>query len=84
MTRTLVFRGANNEVNLSRMPIGKRLVTPPKAPPRRGTNERTAARARCGGCINRRLEIRDDYRPWTASTLRLSSEILLPADEVAG
>ena len=83
MTRTLVFRGANNEVNLSRMPIGKRLVTPPKAPPRRGTNERQ--RARGGGCINRRFgEIRDDYRPWTASTLRLSSEILLPADEVAG
>ena len=28
--------------------------------------------------------ITDDYGPWTASTLRLSSEILLPADEVAG
>jgi hypothetical protein len=30
------------------------------------------------------LVMRDDYGPWTASTLRLSSEILLPADEVAG
>ena len=28
------------------------------------------------------MVIRDDYGPWTASTLRLSSEILLPADEV--
>ena len=30
------------------------------------------------------MVIRDDYNPWTASTLRLSIENLLPTDEVAG
>ena len=27
------------------------------------------------------MVVKDDYGPWTASTLRSSSEILLPADE---
>ena len=34
--------------------------------------------------VKEEVVIRDDYGLWTASTLRFSSEILLPADEVAG
>ena len=49
---------------------------------RRG--ERVSAGSVTRGVLVSQLVVKDDYGPWTASTLRLSSEILLPADEVAG
>ena len=38
-------------------------------------------RVRYPGELVCQLVVKDDYGPWTASTLRSSSEILLPADE---